>query len=149
MSQDEGLFSGPIGIVLTDIFLAATAAILLLLAVLQDNPDIPLPVQADFVLQCGRDGEFRLSVAGDETPMVVLPDASEIGAAVVAMATAPRLFQTLALIQGEDGLPAACLQSATSAVRRWNTALGEGLDGAGGGVVLGIVAVPAGVEGFP
>jgi len=141
MSEGEGLLSGSLGVVLSDLFLASTSAILMLLVVLRDTPDIPVPIQADILLACLPNGEFLLSLPNVDDASQSLSGLQELGSAVLALSPSPRLFQSVALVPGSDGLSATCLNHAEKAVRRWNSSLGESARGANA-VVLGLVAMP-------
>ncbi|MBL3560416.1 hypothetical protein [Rhodovulum sulfidophilum] len=142
MTDREGLLSGTFGLVLTDLFLAATATILMLLAVLREAPDIPIPIQADLQMSCVVDGGFVLSRLDRDDPMISVTEAAQLGPAVAALDIRPRLFQTVALVPGPDGLSANCLAQAQKIIRSWNASLGDIAVAEGNATVLGLAAVP-------
>lgn len=121
------------GIVMTDLFVSATAALLLVLAVLQPIPPIRLPIQADLIARCP-DGDPAPAtplalVAGSDPdgPSVSALGPTELGAAPVRLGLPARLFYTIA-VEGTAGGPvsAACLDWITrDFVRAYNGALAE------------------------
>jgi hypothetical protein len=145
MKTIEGFLPGALGIVLSDIFLTATAAILVLLVVLQDRPIVPVPIQADIVMSCLQDERYALAIPGQtDTPPRIVSDLQDIGPVVLAIAPSPRIIQSVALVPGQNGLSVPCIDAVQRAVRRWNLSLGE-TDEARSAIGLAIVTNSPGV----
>lgn len=100
-ARDRGF--GGFGIVMTDIFVAATAALLLTLAVARPEPPVSRPVQADLVVLCPRveQGDFVLLAADTakkaRPPMVAVTNPADLARAVEKLGLPPRMFYTIAL----------------------------------------------------
>lgn len=77
------------GIVLTDLFISATAALLLVLAVARPSPPVALPVQADMRATCYETADggvgFELAAFADAAPPV--PDAAVSDAPAILVQT--------------------------------------------------------------
>ena len=149
MTDREGLLSGALGLVLTDLFIAATATILMLLAVLRETPDIPIMIQADLRMTCVAGGGFMLSRLDRDDTVISVTGAAQLGPAIASLDIRPRLFQTVALVPGPDGLAANCLAQAQEIVRSWNASLGDLAVAEGNATVLGLVAVARAQSGSP
>ncbi|MEM8729471.1 MAG: hypothetical protein AAGF79_06085 [Pseudomonadota bacterium] len=105
--------SGALGIAMTDLFVSAAAALMLVLAVLRPDPPVHTPVQADITAICIEQGERpALQVMAD--PPVILATPQDLAALPEALGLPPRLFYGLA-IAGGPGQPisTACLSWAS------------------------------------
>ena len=99
-----------LNIAATDLFISATAALLVVLAVLRPTPPVELPIQADLEGYCTLDVEARpvtlvLGVPGhavDAAPLSVREPA-ELAQAPTLLDLAPGLFYMIALVPGRDG----------------------------------------------
>lgn len=106
-----------VGIVLTDVFVSATAALLIVLAVAQPSPPAPLPIQADIAVTCrtADQGEYVFQILPTHTTAtdkVLIRSALDFAVAVHQMNMPAALLYKVAVI-GEDGTPLAsgCLQA--------------------------------------
>lgn len=123
---DRSLGLGDTAIVFSDLFISATATLLLTLAVLNDHPDDPVPPQADLIARCANDGlALMLRGAGDDAPVHRVAQATDLGRAAAVLRAPARLFQSIALVSADRVLPVECLDRALRLVRDWNIAADE------------------------
>jgi hypothetical protein len=126
-------FEASFGVAVTDIFICASAALLVALALSRNTPEVPVPIQADIVATCPpadavEAGGARLALRapkGAATPVPVGSPA-DLAAAPDALGLPPRLYYTLAVTAGEGApLSAACLRWVQDGlVRRYNARVG-------------------------
>ena len=113
------------GIVMTDLFISATAALLLCLAVSRTTPDVPLPVQADLILSCPAPGApkatpFQVALASDpDGPKVSVGTPDELAAVPGGLGLPPAMFRTIA-VRATEAAPvsATCLRRLTEDIVR-------------------------------
>jgi len=108
------------GIVMTDLFISATAALLLCLAVSRTTPDIPLPVQADLIALCptpnSPDGTpYIVALASDPAGISAKVGSPEDLAAVPRLlGLPPALFRTIAVMAtSASPVSATCVRRLT------------------------------------
>lgn len=107
-----------LNIAATDLFISATAALLVVLAVLRPMPPVDLPTQADLVGHCTMDAEARpvaltLGVPEREVapPHIEVHNPAELAQAPRTLGLAPRLFYVIALVPDAGGrLASDCLR---------------------------------------
>ncbi len=104
---------------MTDLFVSAAAALMIILAIARPTPDIPLPIQADLLATCPDAAAFlseaaapALSVtlaeqSGSVDPVLV-PTPEDLWALPARLGLQPRLFYTVALVGGQHPVTAAC-----------------------------------------
>lgn len=106
-----------VGIVMTDVFVSATAALLMVLAVARPSPPTPLPVQAEITVSCetSEQGDYVFHtwpthiIDADRRPIMSPQD---FAVAVLQMALPPALLHKVVVIgTNTSGLPAGCLQA--------------------------------------
>lgn len=145
------------GIVMTDLFVSATAVLLLVLAVVQPTPPVQLPIQADLVARCleagqGSGAQLALSAGTDPTgPGVLITDPADLVGTPARLGLPPRLFYTIAVV-GTQARPvtAACLSLVErDFVRAHNDSLirADRRSGAPRAIFAVAVAVPETAEG--
>lgn len=143
--------AGGLGIVMTDLFLSATAALLVVLAVANPTPPVPMPIQADLVATCperngGVVGHFILrSAAEPDGPTAVVSKPEDLSEAVSVAGLQAALFYSVALIP-RVGTPvsAACLSRfTTDIIRAHNSGLSRAK--AERGDLMAVFAVNTGV----
>ncbi|MBB95901.1 MAG: hypothetical protein CML68_15070 [Rhodobacteraceae bacterium] len=110
------------GIAMTDLFVSASAALMLVLAVLRPDPPVTTPLQADITAHCTETGGRPALVVPGDTP-VILQGPADLAALPARLGLPPRLFYALALAGGPGHpIPASCLSwAATDLVRALNT----------------------------
>lgn len=99
-----------LAIAATDLFVSATAALLVVLAIMRPVPPVELPIQSDLVAHCTMDASsmpvtLEISVpgnAGDVTPFQV-SDPSQMAQVPGALGLPPRLFYMIALSPNGQG----------------------------------------------
>lgn len=138
-----GLISGAMGIAMTDLFVSASAALMLVLAVLRPDPPVVTPIQADITAHCTESGGLpALAIPAD--PPILIESPADLAALPARLGLPPRLFYTLALAGG-PGHPvsASCLTWATTdLVRALNTEIARpGYDGPPAIFSLGLLAL--------
>ena len=112
------------GIVMTDLFISATAALLLCLAVSRPTPVVPLPIQADLVLVCPvlnyAKAPFVMSRASDPNGISVeVGSPEDLAKAPKALELPPSLFRTIAVMAtAQRPVSATCLRRLTDDVVR-------------------------------
>ena len=125
------MIGGAFNISVTDLFIAATASLLVILALSRPNPPIDLPVQADLVASCAihEAGEpealvMRLADSSAETEAIArIHDSDELSDFAAHPELPPRLLYVIALVPAEDGtLAASCLQWARDDIVRTHNA---------------------------
>lgn len=109
-----------VGIVMTDLFVSAAAALMMILAITRPTPDIPLPVQADFLATClqatqaatDEAGLYTLSLtpnhAESEIQPVIADAPGDLWTLPDRFGEPPRLFYTIALVDGAEPVTGAC-----------------------------------------
>lgn len=106
-----------VGIVMTDVFVSATAALLMVLAVARPSPPTPLPIQAEITVSCetSNQGDFVFETwpthifDADRRPIMSPQD---FAFAVRKMALPPALLYKVVVVGTEtSGLSAGCLQA--------------------------------------
>lgn len=106
-----------VGIVMTDVFVSATAALLMILAVARPSPPTPLPIQAEITVSCetSEQGDYVFQtwptdIADTERRLINTP--RDFAVAVKQMALPPALLYKVAVIANDHStLPAGCLQA--------------------------------------
>lgn len=109
-----------IGLVMTDLFVSAAAALMMIIAITKPSPDIPLPIQADLIATCPSAMQL-LSEASEQAALSVLPATPAEGIDPFLAKTPedlwdlpeafglfPQLFYTIALVDGVEPVTAAC-----------------------------------------
>jgi hypothetical protein len=105
---------------MTDLFVSAAAALMMILAITRPTPDIPLPIQADFIATCP--GPAMIVTDSGDRPALSVTDADastanahvlvaspeDLWALPARFGMEPRLFYTIALTSGDEALTAAC-----------------------------------------
>ncbi|MGR3804780.1 hypothetical protein [Marinibacterium profundimaris] len=106
--------SGAIGIALTDLFVSASAALMLVLAVLRPDPPVTTPLQADITAHCTETGGLpALEIPGD--PPILVESPADLAALPARLDLPPRMFYALALAGGPGRtVPASCLAWASA-----------------------------------
>ena len=101
----NSIFGGAsFGIVMTDLFLSATAALLVVLALANEIPATKIPIQADLISYCVTnetmhgDFELRLGKTLEGPFSYVVRTPKDLALAPVALGLPPRLYYTLALM---------------------------------------------------
>ena len=113
-----------VGLVMTDLFVSATAALLIVLAVARTSPPVPLPVQADVIATCitNEDGTTFFEVSKSEGPPEMSYQAqssAEFAQSVVLLNLTPALFHTVAILpQVDRPLSAECISEFTVRIVR-------------------------------
>lgn len=110
---------------MTDLFISATAALLLCLAVSRTTPDIPLPVQADLILSCPAPNSpmatpFLVVLAADPGGIVAsVGNPDDLAAVPGVLGLPPALFRTIA-VMGTASAPvsASCMRRLTEDIVR-------------------------------
>ncbi|WP_428925337.1 hypothetical protein [Marinibacterium sp. SX1] len=98
---------------MTDLFISASAALMLVLAVLRPDPPVAPPIQADITAWCTTAGQ-RPALLVETDPPILVQGPADLAALPGRMGLDPRLFYTLALAGSPDRpLPASCLAWAT------------------------------------
>ncbi|MGR3492197.1 MAG: hypothetical protein ACU0DW_09075 [Shimia sp.] len=111
--------TGGAAIAMTDVIISATAALLIGLALAANERPQPMPVQADLRIFCEGDAVM----VGDGTRAIPVT-AATLGTAPPAFELPPRLFYSLALVPGPEGLGTECLSRVQrDVVRGWNDGL--------------------------
>lgn len=119
---------------MTDLFVSAAAALMMILAISRPTPDIPLPIQADMFGTCP-EASTILTEAGDRPALsvtratqpgtvdpVLVPTPEDLWTLPARLGLQPRLFYTIALIEGPAPVTAACADWALNQlVRTANT----------------------------
>ena len=113
---------GALGLAMTDLFVSASAALMLVLAVLRPDPPVTVPLQADITAFCTEIGG-RPALIVDGPPSVTLTAPDDLAALPGRLGLPLRLFYSIALA-GAPGrpLPAACLSWATTDLVRAHNA---------------------------
>ena len=118
---------------MTDLFISATAALLLVLAVMQPTPPVPIPIQSDLLVRCPEPDAAEkwplalYAAANPEAPPLLVDRPADLGLAPARLGLPPRLFYTIALQQPIDSpVSAGCLSFVVrDLVRRYNRSLTE------------------------
>ena len=116
---------------MADLFISATAALLMVLAVSQPFEPLPLPIQADLLASCpeNKDGAGKSAVirpwgetAGEPREVRI---AADLANAPAALGLPPKSYYLLAVVPGADGVIAGRCFSfvANDLVGRSNTGL--------------------------
>lgn len=123
-----------LGIVMTDLFISASAALLMVIAVLRTTPPIPVPIQADIVATCppaailsAREPVMSMRPGGREGATIKVGGPGDLASLPADLGLRPRLFYSIGVIAGEGApLSAACLRWAQdSLVRTYNRKIDE------------------------
>lgn len=111
-----------VGIVMTDVFVSATAALLMVLAIARPAPPTPLPIQAEITVSCetSEQGEYVFQawpthILDAERRTILSP---EDFAVAVQQMNLPKalLYKVVVIGKNVSGLPAGCLQAFKTAV---------------------------------
>jgi len=110
---------------MTDVFVSATAALLLCLAVSRTTPDVPLPVQADLILTCPapdalKTTPFQVALASDPDGLTApAGNPDELAAVPRVLGLPPSLFRTIA-VRATEAAPVSvtCLRRLSEDVVR-------------------------------
>ena len=79
-----GRISGAMGSAMTDLFVSASAALMLVLAVLRPDPPVVTPIQADITAHCTESGGLpALTIPADPPILIERPIAFSTGRAVI------------------------------------------------------------------
>ena len=149
---------GGFGIVMTDLFISSTAALLIVLAVSKPTPINALPIQADLVATCHRsvasDSEwYAVFRAGHDAARddegIVVKTPQEMAEAPTQLGLQARLFYSVALAIGaHEQAFGECLHWFTyDLVRAHNTSLSEPRNGGpvGSRAVFAVSPTPMGL----
>lgn len=112
---------GAMGIAMTDLFVSASAALMLVLAVLRPDPPVTPPIQADITAYCTETGGHpALLVEGDRPLLLESPE--DLAALPARLDLVPRLFYSIAIAgDANHPIPASCLAwASTDLVRALN-----------------------------
>lgn len=159
MSDGSDFKPGGFGIVITDLFVSATAVLLLVLAVARPTPPQALPIQADLLAGCspssvtGSESETPIAVfhanGGNSSPGEGIPvkSAEEMSLVPGLLGLPARLFYSIAIVGQPDApVTADCLERVSrQLVRAHNEALTIGATGAD--APRPIFAVSLGLDG--
>ena len=120
-----------VGLVMTDLFVSAAAALMMVLAITRPTPEIPLPIQADLIAACPPLGtDYTLdsqpvmtvslppSHGAVSMPVTTVSRYEEIWALPAKFGLPPRLFYTIALSDDVTPLTAACADWVLNALIR-------------------------------
>jgi len=154
MSRLAPLGAEGIGLAMTDLFISGAAALLCMLAVMRQTPDVPLPIQADIRAACpsvaaieaGNTGLVLMPTGREPSGNPVMVRAPEdLAAAPATLGLPPRLFYTIALTPGETPLTATCLDWVQGdLIRPYNEDFGRNPSRDAARPVFGLdVAIPA------
>lgn len=139
------------GMAATDVFLAATAALLLVLAVSAPNRPLRLPIQADLLAMCDAFSVPPVLVLrgaqppedGAAWPEIELKSPSDLVDAPAQLGLDARLQYAVALIPDADGvLPMTCVVFLRNDLIRTHNASLSQPDGRGPVYTLSVVANP-------
>ena len=122
--------TGGIGIAMTDLFISAAAALLLVLAILKPQPPTPLPIQSNAFVYCPVAEQtvapsYRLQNTPDGTDEFAdITDPDMLHDALTAIGITGQLMVTLSIVGApERPLTGTCLRDFTiNFVRKANTA---------------------------
>jgi hypothetical protein len=128
VERDSNGISAGFGIVMTDLFISATAALLMVLAVMRNHPPTPVPLQADILARC-ENGEGANPVlvmskqGGDARFTIGKPE--DLGAVPALLGLPARMIYMISLESGPDTpLATQCLRWAKfGIVKSWNDLL--------------------------
>lgn len=120
-----------VGIVMSDLFISATAALLIVLALAQPFKPRELPIQADLIAHCPADetpqDQYSIAVqsATQPEPHVSVSEATDLGTLPGALLLQPRLFYSVALVEAKGHpLTPTCLKWVQQKlIKPWNKAL--------------------------
>lgn len=105
---------GAMGIAMTDLFVSASAALMLVLAVLRPDPPVTPPIQADITAWCTETGG-RPALRVDTDRVILLETPEDLAALPARLDLPPRLFYSLAIAGDADNpIPATCLAWASA-----------------------------------
>jgi hypothetical protein len=113
-----------VGLVMTDLFVSATAALLIVLAVARPSAPVPTPVQADVIATCKTEDEgnmtFEVSTPERELEATFqLGTAEEFAQSVQMMNLTPSLFYTVAILPlPEQPVSVQCITEFTGRIVR-------------------------------
>jgi hypothetical protein len=116
---------GNVSIAMTDLFLSATAALLIVLAVLRPTPPVTLPIQADLVARCTLEtnGVEVFDPRQTDRPAILIDRTRALSSVPERLGLAPKLFYTIAL-SDPQGVSADCAQTVLNGyVRAHNEAV--------------------------
>ena len=119
MTRPPELMSGGLGVAMTDLFISAGAAIVMVIALSRPTPRVELPPQADIIATCpeastfqGGDGAIVMRRdAADTTSAVPVVSPEDLAATPATLGLPARLFYTIALEDTPNQpVSAACLR---------------------------------------
>jgi hypothetical protein len=119
-----------IDLVMTDLFVSASAALMMVLAISRPTPDVPLPIQADLIATCPSASTI-LSSDTEQPALHVFPsnaptdmdrvsasDPESLWGLPQFFDLPPRLFYTIALKDGAEPVTSACANWALNDIVR-------------------------------
>lgn len=143
MSQDSSQNAG-LGIVMTDLFVSATAALMIVLSLLQTNPIARLPVQADLFARCSDENLTLALTDVKRTRIVLVEKAADLLKIPVELELPPQLHYSVAFQPGPNGLFANCLEHATRRIFGvYNSELLPKVEAGQSRPVFSVIAVPS------
>lgn len=122
-----------VGIVMSDLFISATAALLIVLALAQPYKPKEVPIQADLVAYCPPldtpRPEYRILIhsANEPEAAVSLHKSEELGGLPSGLLLEPRLFYSIALVEkkGHPLTPTCLKWVQQNLINPWNRSLQE------------------------